>query len=60
VKTGSTQTGALPSQTSRPTSAFTERLTAIILTVIKRVHGFAAMEQLTDGDRRLAGGAGSP
>jgi hypothetical protein len=50
VKTGSTQAGVLPSQANDPTSAFTEKSATIFLTVIKRLHGFAAMGQLTDGD----------
>jgi hypothetical protein len=50
VKTGSTQAGVLPSQANEPTSAFTEKPVNIFLTVIKRLHGFAATEQLTDGD----------
>jgi len=51
VKTGATQAGVRGSQADQPTSAFTEKLAVIFLTVIKRLHGFAATEQLTDGDR---------
>jgi hypothetical protein len=51
VKTGWTQVGVLPSQANRPTSAFIEKQATILLTVIKRLHVFAATEQLTDGDR---------
>jgi len=50
VKTGSTQAGVRPSQVNQPTSAFAEKSAAISLMVIKRLHGFAAREHLTDGD----------
>jgi hypothetical protein len=38
------------SQSGEPTSAFAEKSATVFLMVIKRLHGFAAMEQLTDGD----------
>jgi len=50
VKVGSTQAGARSPQSDEPTSAFTERSVSVFLMVIKRLHGFAAMEQLTDGE----------
>jgi hypothetical protein len=50
VKAGSTQAGARSSQSDEPTSAFPEKSTSVFLMVIKRLHVFAAMEQLTDGD----------
>jgi hypothetical protein len=50
VKTVSTPAGAPPSQTNVLASAFAEKPISIFLTLIKRVHGFAAMAQLSDGD----------
>jgi hypothetical protein len=38
------------SQSGDPTSAFAEKTATILLTVIKRLHGFAARKQLTDDD----------
>ena len=40
----------LPLPTDEPISAFPEKSTSVFLMVIKRLHVFAAMEQLTDGD----------
>jgi hypothetical protein len=39
-----------PSQSNEPTSALAEKSATVFLIVIKRLDGFAAMEQLTDGD----------
>jgi hypothetical protein len=50
VKTGSTQAGVRPSQVNQPTSAFAEKSVTILLTVIKRLHGFAVRGLLTDDD----------
>jgi hypothetical protein len=47
----------LPSHTNELASAFAEKSTTNVLTVRKLPHAFAAMEQLSDGVRRLAGGA---
>jgi hypothetical protein len=49
MKTVSAHAGLLPSQANQPTSAFAKKSATIVLTVIKRLHGFAATEQLTDG-----------
>jgi hypothetical protein len=50
MKTGATRAGLGASQPDQPTSDFAEKSTNIILTVIKRLHGLAALAQLTDGD----------
>lgn len=47
MKTVSTPAGAPPSQANVLASAFAEKSTSIFLTVIKRIHGFAAMAQLS-------------
>jgi hypothetical protein len=50
MKTGSTRTRLRGSQANQPTSAFTEKSASILLTVIKQLHGFAALDRLSDGD----------
>lgn len=49
VRTRLTQEFRCTSRANQPTSSFVEKTATISLTVIKRRHGFAAMEQLTDG-----------
>jgi hypothetical protein len=50
MKTGSRRARLRASQASQPTCAFDEKSASILLTVIKRRHGFAALDRLTDGD----------
>ncbi|MDT5211349.1 MAG: hypothetical protein QOF67_3764 [Mycobacterium sp.] len=50
MTTAPTQAEEVASHADQPTSAFAEKSATLVLTVIKRLHGFAAAKQPIDGN----------